>query len=410
MRRRVSRGLVGAVLAALTLFVLGVIPTSGAPDGQDGPEQLRHTPASRSSPCAFWYAIGEKPTPAEIAAAAAQDAVVVLNSWETDALHQLKKLNPRITVLVYKDLSSTRSYETQDLGQGNRSAAGLAYAATDRDHPEWFATDSRGSRISWDPYPGHWQMTVWNPGYQRAWADAVTREVVDDGWDGVLADNDFASLRFYSSATINGTSGQGSTDQLIRDGLDTMVGLAGRQIQTAGKIFVPNVSEARLYPGRWAQHSRFGGAMEENFAYFQSGDQYVSGDDWLDQTQQVTDPHLLSLSITRAAPSDRQAQRYGFASVAVRGQGHACWMLSTTDDYSAPARSAEQDIPLGAPDGPGESTGNGLWTRSFQAAWIAVNPTARNLSTVPPAGFRSAAGHAVGPITVPANDAVVLRR
>lgn len=404
------RGLLGACVAALTLLVLDVVPTSGAPGGQEGPAQFRHTAASRSVPCAFWYAIGEKPTMAEITAAAAQDTVVVLNSWETDALHQLKKLNPSITVLVYKDLSSTRSYETQDHGQGDHSAAGLAYAATDREHPEWFATDTRGSRIAWDPYPGHWQMTVWNTGYQQAWADAVTHEVVEDGWDGVLADNDFASLRFYSSATIKGTSGQNATDQLIRDGLDAMVTRAGQQIQKAGKIFVPNVSEARLYPGRWAQHARFGGAMEENFAYFQSGDQYVDGNDWLDQTQQTADPRLLSLSITRASPSNRQAQRYGFASAAVRGQGQACWMLSTTDDYSKPTRSTEQDIPLGTPDGPGAPTGDGLWTRSFQAAWIAVNPTTRALAIVPPAGFRSAAGEAVGSITVPANDAVVLRR
>src|SRR5262245_39741682 len=58
----------------------------------------------------LWYAIGDRPTDREIEAAASRYGVVVLNSWEVDALQQLKELNPDVTVLVYKDLSSTRDY------------------------------------------------------------------------------------------------------------------------------------------------------------------------------------------------------------------------------------------------------------------------------------------------------------
>jgi hypothetical protein len=360
-------------------------------------------------PCSFWDAIGDSPTRAELARSAREDTVVVLNAWETDALRTLKALNPQILVLAYKDLSSTRSYEVEDLGQGNVSAAGLHYSDVARNRPEWFARDASGRRIQWDPYPGHWQMAVWDSDYQEAWADAVTEEVVAAGWDGVLADNDFARLRFYSSAVIAGTDDQNGTDELIRSGLDGLVTVAGERLQAAGKLFVPNVSEARLHPGRWQEHSRFGGAMEENFAYFADTDELVGGAAWAAQTEQLADPTRLSLAITRTSTGASREQRYGFASAAVRGEGTACWMLSTTATYTERARSPEQEIALGAPLGPGTDSGNGVWTREFENGWVAVNPTDETLPVVPPT-WASPSRHSDASIFVPEEDALVLHR
>lgn len=391
-----------AAAVAVVVGVVGVVLVVGSPDDQPSPPAPEGS--APSVPCSFWYAIGDRPSATELAEAARQDTVVVLNAWETDALRTLKELNPNIRVLVYKDLSSTRSYEVEDLGQGDRSAAGLPYAVTAREQPDWFARDEDGRRIEWDPYPGHWQMTVWDPDYQRAWTDAVTEEVVSAGWDGVLADNDFASLRFYTSAVVAGTGGRRATDELIRDGLDQFITTAGERLQAAGKILVPNVSEARLYPGRWEQHARFGGAMEENFAYFASTDQFVDGADWVEQTAQLSDPALLSLAITRTGTGASREQRYGFASAAIRGAGAACWMLSTTEEYTQRSRAADQEAPLGAPLGPGTDNGNGIWTREFQNGWVAVNPTSAESTVEPAPGFSP------GPITIAPADSVVLRR
>ena len=111
--------------------------------------------------CGFWYGIGDTPTSEEIELAAERYQVVVLNAWETDALHRLHTLNPDITVLVYKDLSSTRSYPGAVTGDtdADRIPTGIGYYAAQRDHPEWFALDTHGDRIEWGGYPQHWQMT-----------------------------------------------------------------------------------------------------------------------------------------------------------------------------------------------------------------------------------------------------------
>jgi hypothetical protein len=394
-----------AVAAAAGAVVLAIGAVLVIAEDRSPPTAVPRT----SLPCSFWDAIGDSPTQAELERSAREDSVVVLNAWETDAMRTLKSLNPQIVVLVYKDLSSTRSYEVEDLGQGDVSAAGLHYSDVAGDRPDWFARDTSGRRIEWDPYPGHWQMAVWDGDYQQAWAQAVTREVVSAGWDGVLADNDFARLRFYSSAVVAGTDDRDATDELIRSGLDRLVTVAGERLQAEGKLFVPNVSEARLHPGRWEEHSRFGGAMEENFGYFADTDQLVGGADWVAQTEQLTDPTRLSLAITRTRTGAEREQRYGFASAAVRGEGPACWMLSTTTTYTERARSPEQHIPLGAPLGPGTESGNGVWTREFENGWVAVNPTDEDLPVVAPT-WAYPNVHSDGSIFLPSQDALVLER
>src|SRR5690348_16916760 len=98
---------------ALALVLLVLAGCSGQPGGghggggniaADGAGRGEGRPASDDGRCGgLWYAIGDRPTEAEIEAAADRYGVVVLNAWEVDALQRLKELNPDITVLVYKD-------------------------------------------------------------------------------------------------------------------------------------------------------------------------------------------------------------------------------------------------------------------------------------------------------------------
>jgi len=224
-------------------------------------------PVPKSPSCSVWYAIGGSPSSASIEAAAGRHDVAVLNAWETSAMEQLRRLNPGIRVLVYKDLASTRDYPGA-VDHGVDAAflpSGVGYAATDRAHPEWFALDNGGRRIEWSKsYPHHWLMAVWNTAYQQQWAANVAAEVVREGWDGVLADNDMATLGWYSNKLIQGTHTQEESDQRLRDGLDRLVDVAGSSLVGAGKAFVPNISERGLSPQRWANHARFGGGMDEH--------------------------------------------------------------------------------------------------------------------------------------------------
>jgi putative glycosyl hydrolase-like family 15 (GHL15) protein len=149
---------------------------------------------------------------------------------------------PPVVVLVYKDLASTRSYHT-----GPLPPAGVEYGEAD---PSWFAVDGAGGRIEWDPYPGHWQMAVWDPAYQQRWVDDVVEEVVSAGRDGVLDDNDLATLRWYDAGPLAGTTSAEETNARLQEGLDDLVTFAGRALQERGKLLIPNTSDARLQDDR----------------------------------------------------------------------------------------------------------------------------------------------------------------
>jgi hypothetical protein len=247
---------VGVVLAMIALVVISSARSYGKPD----------VPLADGTMCTFWYAIGSEPTSQEITSAASRYKIVVLNAWELDAMHQLRELNPAIHILVYKDLASTRSYPgALDNGvDATLLPTGVGYAATNRAHPDWFAVDNEGKRIEWSKaYRDHWQMAVWDPAYQQQWVSNVTAEVIRDGWDGVLADNDMAYLRFYSDQLVEGTHTRAESDQKIRNGLDRMIDLAGNSLAAAGKFLVPNISERKSFPERWDSASRFGGGMDE---------------------------------------------------------------------------------------------------------------------------------------------------
>ncbi|WP_090099327.1 putative glycoside hydrolase family 15 protein [Lentzea jiangxiensis] len=364
------------------------------------------------APCAWWYGVGDSPTQWEIKAAAKHYDVVVLNAWETAAMRKLHELNPEVKVLVYKDFSSTRNYF--GAVEGNRDAkylpTGIGYFAAEQRHPSWFATDTLGQRIEWKGYPKHWQMTVWDAAYQKAWTDAVVSEVVSEGWDGVLADNDFSSLKYYSSAVLAGTPDAAGSDRLLREGLDGMLQFAGDALEKAGKMLVPNVSESQLTPGRWSAHSRYSGAMEENFGL--RGDDGTGelitfqGNQFKEQRAQAAlgESWLLLITHTR---SDKE-ERVGYASAALLASPYTCWTRARPD-YKSPYWSLYQDARLGEAVETANRLPNGVWNRRFSGGWVAVNPTRTSALLTPPPGLMTLKGEAVPlQLDLPAADAVVL--
>ena len=363
------------------------------------------------APCAWWYGIGDSPSPWEIRAAAKHYDVVVLNAWETAAMRKLHELNPKIKVLVYKDFSSTRNY--YGAVEGDRDAeylpTGIGYHAAERT-PGWFAISTLGQRIEWNGYPKHWQMTVWDPAYQKAWADAVVSEVLREGWDGVLADNDFSSLKYYSPSVIAGTADAAGSDRLLRDGLDGMLELTGDALEKAGKMLVPNVSESQLTPGRWSAHSRYAGAMEENFGL--RGDDGTGelitfqGNQFKEQRAQAALGESWLLLITHTK-SDKE-ERVGYASAALLASPHTCWTRAQPD-YKNPYWSTYQDARLGEAVETANRLPSGVWNRRYSNGWVAVNPTRTSVLLTPPPGLVTLRGEPVpAQLDLPAADAVVL--
>ncbi|HEX6339633.1 putative glycoside hydrolase family 15 protein [Umezawaea sp.] len=393
-------------MAALAALLSAQACALGAATGNDGP------PSKAAAPCAWWYGIGDSPTARDVRLAAQRYDVVVLNAVETAAMRQLHQLNPKIKVLVYKDLSSTRNYQGAVVGDQDAAylPSGLGHQSSQREHPEWFALDTAGKRIEWNGYPMHWQMTVWDKAYQRAWTEAVTAEVTREGWDGVLADNDFNSLSHYSPAVLAGTSDVRATDRLLRDGLDEFLGVAGDALTGAGKLFVPNVSETHLTPGRWTAHSRFGGAVEENFGFRDAGGTgellTFRGNEFNELRAQAALGESLLLLVTRTR--EERENRAGYASAALLAGPRTCWTSATTDDYRDPEWSQLQASGLGEAVETATRRADGLWSRRFTGGWVAVNPTATPLAVTPPEGLVTPDGDPVTTLELPAADGVVL--
>ena len=376
---------------------------SGLPASSGGlPAPSTSAPGRRG----YLYLVGHSPSDAEVDAMPARYGVVVLNQWDAAAARRLKQRDPSVVVLMYQCLSSTRSSDDPT----HRSGGVLHSAAA----PSWFATDTGGNRIGWTPYPGHWQMAVWDAAYQQAWVNDAVADVVAGGWDGVLADNDISTLSWYSDAVVAGTGSRAATDSRLRDGLQQLVDRAGAALNARGKLLVPNISDGRLFPGRWAAHSRYGGGMEENFAHFgQSttadwvGD--WGSDGWIAQTDEMRAPGL-SLAITRAAPGDHRTALYGYASMLVRADADAFWMPSTDSGaaYAGEPAIPEMSWPLGGATANPARTAAGAWTRQYAHAWVAVNPTGTAVTLTPPPGTRAADGSAPATVRLDAYSGLIL--
>ncbi|MEU4804222.1 putative glycoside hydrolase family 15 protein [Actinosynnema sp. NPDC023587] len=431
IRDRTRRALAGASAAVLLLVGLAVVPssavehgtTTAAPLAADPPAQRRGeepsgvaplgAPPKPTAPCAWWYGIGEPPTYADLDLAARRYDLVVLNATETAAMRRLRRLNPKIKVLVYKDFSSTRDYHGAVVGGHDAPLlpSGIGYVDAERRHPEWFALDTADRRIEWAGYPRHWQMAVWDAGYQRAWAEAVTAEVVREGWDGVLADNDFSSLKYYSKAVLKGTADTAATDRSIRDGMDRFLEVAGSALHKAGKMLIPNVSESQLTPGRWSAHSRFDGAMEENFGLRGTGGDgelvTFQGNEFKELRAQAALGESWLLLVTKT--HGHREERVGYATAALLAGPYTCWHGARTNDYQDPDWSVYQDTDLGEAVETANRLPGGTWTRRFTHGWVAVNPTGKPVRVDLPAGLVGVDGTPAPPSTeLAATDALVL--
>lgn len=356
----------------------------------------------------LWISIGRSPSIAEAQAAATKHNAFVLNAWDTAQMRAIKQANPKAMVLVYKCISSTRNYSGAVVN-GQDAAylpTGVGYVAASA-HPNWFATTTSGSRIEWSGYPQHWQMAVWDPSYQQAWADSVAAEVTREGWDGVMADNVFYNLSHYSSATLAGTTSTAETDAKLRTGMDQIIAKIGVTLNADGKVFVPNLSDGRLDLTRWQQTGKYGGVLEENFTHWGAsatvGHIYDWGSTgWVDQTAELAAP--LTLAITRIAPGDYRTMRYSYGSALVRAQGRVAWTMDTDGTYTAPERFEWQDINFGKPLGAGTRASNGVWVRAFENKLVVVNPTMSTQTVSVPVGY------AQSTVTVGSLDSVIVNR
>jgi len=347
-----------------------------------------------------WIRYGWPISAEQIDFAAEHYRAAILQPWELEAAAELKRRRPDMTVLCYKCLSSTRSYEP-----GPLYSSGVSYSEAPDD---WFAQRLNGGRIQWARYEGHWQMTVWSPEYRNRWVRNVVAELTDSPFDGVMADNDVFDDYYGLDLPIR--DARSMTD--FRDGVGELVHTAGRALNDVGKILVPNIAESRREPGRWARHAAYGGGFEEVWLGFSPVDLF-DPETTESQLPQADGPGLSILRVPTDGNDEHPNFEYGLAAFWIFGAGRGAYSATGHDDYSRTQHVAQLDWDLGEPLDEPVRRGH-TWWREFTHGWAAVNFNSdrrRRRRVRVPRGMVDVQGDPVGPrLVLHPRRGVVLRR
>lgn len=309
-----------------------------------------------------WIRYGEPITADQIDFAVEHYRVAILQPWELTAAAELKLRRPDMTVLCYKCLSSTRDYEP-----GPVFTSGVSFGEAQSAGGQWFALRSDGSRIQWERYVGHWQMTVWDAGYRERWVENVVAELDGSPFDGVMADNDVFDDYYGLDLPLHGVE----TMSHIRAALDALVHAAGTALNRIGKVLVPNIAESRREPGRWDSHASYGGGFEEVWLGYGPENLFdpVTAEA---QLPQAAGPGLTIMRVPTDGNDEHPNFRYGLAAFWIFNGGTGAYAATAHDDYSRLQHTRELDWQLGRPVGDPQRAGH-VWWREFDGGWAAVN-------------------------------------
>jgi len=353
----------GPIAFLSMLAILGVACTAPPPPpppsvgSPDGPGSVR----------TFLYHLNSGPL--DPAVEGPRRSVIVLNAWEHRYIAPLKAANPDVTVLVYKDLSSTRAYETA--GQ-NLTAGGLGYR---RANPAFFLLDRNGRRQTYASYAGHVVMDAGHPGYQAAWADDVRSELERFGWDGVFIDN----VMWGSPERMHAVESPKYGDDWT-DAYNAAIRTIGTDLRSSGFQVYANMQEARLRLDLWAWRLQYlDGAMEEFFTGW--GAAPLDGWDLEQQLVLIWIAEVMDKTALLRVPTNsigpRESERYAVAAYLMANGTKAALSHQETDggyDASDTTYWREYDARLGEPLG-GPANLFGLWVREFTWGTSLLNTT-----------------------------------
>ena len=305
------------------------------------------------------------------AATAGRHAFVVLQAWQDDRLRQLKAANPRLVVLVYKNLS----FSARDVAASGQSASGVPYSEAVK-HPDWFLLDRRGRRFASWSYDWNLAMDVGRPAYQRRWADNVERELAAAPWDGVFIDDVSPTMKYHRDPH---DIAQYRTDRAYAAATRSALETIAPRIRATGKLAFGNLGAWSEYPSEVNEFLDFlDGGLDEFFGKWgdKPGKGYADAARWkvgLDNLRRAQRAGKTFLAVTHSRRTDGAAARYGYASVLLGAEGRAAFALH--DDYGTETWFPEYDIPLGTPTGPAEADASGVYRRRFTGGLVVVNPT-----------------------------------
>jgi len=350
------------------------------------------------------YAVDNNPDFSQLSQTAQRNGYVILTSARVDQMRQIKAANPNVKVLVYKNLTGSRT----DCTYGP-CTAGVTYQQADSQHPEWFLLNKQGARIRFKDYQDLWAMDVGSASYQSQWADNVISEVKRDGWDGIFLDDTNASMKYhYDVANIAKYPSDSAWQSATRSALANI----GPRIQAAGKDAIANIGSWHEYPAvgdSWLSY--LDGGMQEHFAKWGSWPDSGYADQWTWQTQlnslKYAEAHGKAyLGVTNSSGDDRAAARYGWATTLLGAQGRADFALHS--NYTYENWFPEYDYDIGEPIGPESTDASGVHRRVFTNGLVVVNPTGSQLTANLNGTYSGSGLTNVSSVTVATHSAYVL--
>ncbi|HVW48644.1 MAG TPA: putative glycoside hydrolase [Solirubrobacterales bacterium] len=351
------------------------------------------TPASHA-----FEAIGSNAAFPSYSTAAARNGYVVLQAWQTERMHELKRQNPNLKVLVYKNLG----FAAQGAGPEGLYSSGVGYEEA---KSAWFLQNTEGRPFTGEGYPWLWAMDVGNREYQEKWTANVVSELTSKGWDGVELDDACGTLKYhYDPSQV----AKYPTDAKYAAAMESALAYIGPAIQATGKLAIPNfacwVEEPSMYD-RWLSY--VSGGIDEMFVKWGSaaGEGYRDAYQWQVQVEEARYANRhgkVFIGFTQGAVGDTQAARYGYASLLMGSESAALSSYAYTPDYDTEQWLPEYEYELGAPTGVATEDAGGVFRRTFTDGLVLVNPgsSARTVSfggTYSGSGLEDATGATLGP-------------
>lgn len=319
-------------------------------------------------------------TPVE---AVARGDYVVVQSWEHQRLRALHQANPRLQVLMYKDVSAV----VREPHESGLFATGVSHAQAER--RGWLLTDERGRVLEWSDWRGLYPVDVGRRAYQDAWAANVLAELRRHPWDGVLLDDTLTTL---SHPTVGDrVSTQLPTDEAMYAATDSFLSRVAPRLRGAGYLAVPNVTVDRetwrSTLADWSRH--VSGWENEYFVKWGLGPgPRFGGADWRWKVRMAAwcaRRRVPLLAVTYGSRRDRTAQVYHRATWLLTWNGATGASVYVPQEPAASHRQPRANVPLGRPSGPRRVVAGGVHRRAFTGGTVLVNPTARTRE-VPAAG------------------------
>ena len=356
-------------------------------------------------------AIGTDAAFPNLAASARSHQIVILQSWKTDLLRQLKAANPSVKVIAYKNLSFV---SCDQYSNGTDVPQGVRCPDVNANHPEWFLTDPFGNRLSSSGYPWLWLLDVGNRAYQDTWAQNVINEAKAEGWDGIFMDDANPTLRFHLDPA---RVAKYPTDSAWKGATRSMLENVGSRIRANGLLAIANICCARDQGTVWKDWLPYlSGAMDETFTKWGNDPSVGYVWDWgaggwsaqLDEVREAEAQGKYFLGISHSVATDDKAATFGLTTMLLASQGRSTFALAY--DYANETYFPVYDRArrLGAPLGTYYRVG-AAYRRQFAAGTVVVNPSLSSVRVDLGGSYAGADGVSVTSVTLgPTTGSVLL--